>query len=257
MDSILWLRTRTQIPLSPVAPETWPSRLAGCDFLLPLLPLLDWPISSQQDAPYSLADHCIRACELESPLRFCELLRRVGTGGRRFPRKTWGTIHWAATTHSPCVFSSHHEPEGILQSRPEMPLFYFILFYFSEMPLMKVQSQVWWKIRLQCRRPGFSPWTGKIPCRREWQPTPKFLPGESHGQRNPAGYSPWGPKKSDMTKWLFHFFFLSIHLCVTGALKPRDNVVAVFPAWCGCEGLRVPRCISWRNYLLMVYHSPS
>ena len=28
-----------------------------------------------------------------------------------------------------------------------------------------------------------------IPLRREWQPTPVFLPGESHGQRNLAGYS--------------------------------------------------------------------
>ena len=26
--------------------------------------------------------------------------------------------------------------------------------------------------------------------RRAWQPTPVLLPGESHGQRGPAGYSP-------------------------------------------------------------------
>ena len=32
----------------------------------------------------------------------------------------------------------------------------------------------------------------KIPWRREWQPTPVFLPGESHRQRMLAGYSPWG-----------------------------------------------------------------
>ena len=43
----------------------------------------------------------------------------------------------------------------------------------------------------QCRRWGFSPWVGKIPWRRKWQPTPVFLPGESHGQRSLAGYSPW------------------------------------------------------------------
>ena len=45
-------------------------------------------------------------------------------------------------------------------------------------------------------------WVGKIPWRRAWQPTPVFLPGESHGQRNPAGYSPWGRKESDMTERL-------------------------------------------------------
>ena len=35
------------------------------------------------------------------------------------------------------------------------------------------------KIHLQCGRPGFDPWVGKIHWRRAWQPTPVFLPGES------------------------------------------------------------------------------
>ena len=34
------------------------------------------------------------------------------------------------------------------------------------------------------------PWVGKIPWRRKWQPPPVFLPGEAHGQRSLAGYSP-------------------------------------------------------------------
>ena len=34
------------------------------------------------------------------------------------------------------------------------------------------------------------------------QPTPVFLPGESHGQRSLVGYSPWGRKELDMTEWL-------------------------------------------------------
>ena len=37
------------------------------------------------------------------------------------------------------------------------------------------------------------------PWRREWQPTQVLLPGESHGQRSQAGYSPWGQKESDVT----------------------------------------------------------
>ena len=60
----------------------------------------------------------------------------------------------------------------------------------------------WWRICLQCGRPGFDPWVGKIPWRREWLPTPVFWPAESHGQRRLAGYSPWGHKESDMTEWL-------------------------------------------------------
>ena len=38
------------------------------------------------------------------------------------------------------------------------------------------------------------------PLEKEWQPTPVFLPGESHGQRSLAGYSPWGHKELEMTK---------------------------------------------------------
>ena len=33
----------------------------------------------------------------------------------------------------------------------------------------------------RCRRHGFHPWVKKIPWGRKWQPTPIFLPGESHG----------------------------------------------------------------------------
>ena len=38
------------------------------------------------------------------------------------------------------------------------------------------------------------PWVGKTPWRRAWQPTPVFLPGESHAQRSLAGCSPRGHK---------------------------------------------------------------
>ena len=44
------------------------------------------------------------------------------------------------------------------------------------------------------RRFRFDPWVGKSPWRRKWQPTLVFLPGESHGQRSLAVYSPWGHK---------------------------------------------------------------
>ena len=60
---------------------------------------------------------------------------------------------------------------------------------------------------LQCRRPRFSSWAGKIPWRRKWQPTPVLLPGKSHGwMEEPA--SPRGHKESDTTDRLhFHFHF--------------------------------------------------
>ena len=55
----------------------------------------------------------------------------------------------------------------------------------------------------QCRqrqRQGFDPWVGKIPWQRAQQPTPVFLPGESHGQRSLAGYSPQGCTELDSTE---------------------------------------------------------
>ena len=52
----------------------------------------------------------------------------------------------------------------------------------------------------RCKRRRISPWVGKIPWRRKWQPTPVFLPGEFHGQKSLAGYSPWGRKESDTTE---------------------------------------------------------
>lgn len=46
----------------------------------------------------------------------------------------------------------------------------------------------------------FDPLIKKIPWGWAWQPTPVFLPEESHGQRSLEGYSPWGCKESDMTE---------------------------------------------------------
>ena len=60
----------------------------------------------------------------------------------------------------------------------------------------------------QCRRHKrhwFDPWVRKIPWRRKWQPTPVFLPGESHGQRSLAGYSPRGHKESGTNDWATNY----------------------------------------------------
>ena len=59
----------------------------------------------------------------------------------------------------------------------------------------------------QGRRCRFNPWVRKIPWRRRLQPAPVFLPGESYGQRNLAGYSPQSLKDPDTTE----------HACTHGA----------------------------------------
>ena len=88
----------------------------------------------------------------------------------------------------------------------------------------------------QCRkhqRLGFDPWVGNISWRREWQPTPVFLPGKSRGQRSLAGYSPWGLKESDMTEYLSTKTFI-----VSGNGEVGVNLI-YNPVW----GL-----LTWRNF---------
>ena len=68
-----------------------------------------------------------------------------------------------------------------------------ILMTFKKLPLWLS----WQRIHLQCGRPGFDAWVGKIPWRRERLYTPGFWPGEFHGL-----YSPWGHKVSDTTEQL-------------------------------------------------------
>ena len=63
-------------------------------------------------------------------------------------------------------------------------------------------------------------WDRKIPWRRERQPIPVFMPGESHGQGSLVGYSAWGRKESDITEQLslsFHGHF------------PPNWIVCLFP----------------------------
>ena len=75
------------------------------------------------------------------------------------------------------------------------------------------------KTSVQCRRPGFNPWVGKIPWRRKWQPTPVLLPGKFHGLRNP-----WGRKESDTTEATQHthrqFVYIYTHINAAMSICP-------------------------------------
>ena len=48
----------------------------------------------------------------------------------------------------------------------------------------------WWKCKM----------VQPLLRRRQWQPTPVFLPGESQGQRSLVGCHPWGRTELDMTE---------------------------------------------------------
>ena len=95
-----------------------------------------------------------------------------------------------------------------------------------------------------CRRPGFDPWVGKIPWRRKWQPTPVFLPGESHGLRSLVNYSPQCCKESDTTEQLhFHSHFVrQKQCCLFSAMQNRCLGAAqgeIYPVSEWCDGFKI------------------
>ena len=125
----------------------------------------------------------------------------------------------------------------------------------SELPLWLS----WLRICLQCSRPGFDPWVGKIPCRRERLPTPVFGPGEFHGLQFMGSqrvrhdwttftlswsgefrwlYSPWGCKELDMTERLSLSNF-------SRSLWFSISYVVYYPLWVNywvCCELRLNTC---------------
>ena len=86
----------------------------------------------------------------------------------------------------------------------------------------------------------FNPGMGRIPWRRKWQPTPVFLPGESHRQRSLAGYSPWSCKESDTTEHTLTLFILILLFYVTNFSKMLVSLYCPFlfmkkPGWVKVE----------------------
>ena len=95
----------------------------------------------------------------------------------------------------------------------------------------------WQRICLHCRRlrrRWFNSWISEIPWRRAWQPTPIFLPGESHGQRSLAGYR--GCKESNMTEVTEHAC-IAVWQCCDGF---RWTVKGLSHAYTRVPGLETP-----------------
>ena len=126
--------------------------------------------------------------------------------------------HWASVSHPRavtahlslfiCLPHSHSVTMNpglpqCLQSFPGLSLSHSLSYFRASLVAQLVKKKKKKKkTRLQCRKLWFNSWAGKIPWRRAWQPTPVFLPGESHGQRSLADYSPWGHKESDTAERL-------------------------------------------------------
>ena len=87
----------------------------------------------------------------------------------------------------------------------------------------------WWRVGLQWGRPKFDPWVRKIPWRREWLPTPVFLPGDSVGQESPIRGV---PKSRTQLKWLT----VSLHF------SPSAQFLLYFYKSIGAQRIR-----NWNN----------
>ena len=91
----------------------------------------------------------------------------------------------------------------------------------------------------QCRRHKrceFDRWVRRISWNRKWQLTLVFLPGKSHGQKNLAGYSPWGRIESDMTE--------------QGTLTNQPNMQKTFRGLFGLFFKSNPMVVSLSTFLL-------
>ena len=116
------------------------------------------------------------------------------------------------------------------------------------------------------------PLVGKVPWRREWQPSPVFLPGEFHGQRRLAGYSPWSLKESDTTEHIYThagnrngvagalapsrvpFFCLVSNLPHTSSILPAPTgIELIMPGFRHVKGLVHLTCL--RNLVIYGWES--
>ena len=105
-------------------------------------------------------------------------------------------------------------------SRPcEFPLHFCIIYYIHSHSQDFPGGSEGRSVCLQCGRPRFDPWVGKMPWRRKWQPTPELLPGKSLGRRGVVDYSPWGRKESDTTV----VTSLRAHICISVYLSIQTS----------------------------------
>ena len=114
----------------------------------------------------------------------------------------------------------------------------------------------WWlsckESACQCRRWRFNPWVRKIPWRGKLQPTPVFLPGKPHGQRNLSNYSPWGHRRvrHDLAT-------------ATAATRIEELCIHKFPSWVYIWGCVLYRILGTLNLycfeisLPTIFHSGS
>ena len=139
----------------------------------------------------------------------CPLLLSVFSRIRVFPNESALQIRWTKYWNFSFNISSFYEYSGLISFRIDW------------IDLPAVQGTLKSLLQHHSLKAPVLLCSAFFTVRREWQPTPAFLPGEFHGQRRLMGYSLWGCKKSDTTRlnnWA-HFFLKRTKYCW---LKPTS-----------------------------------
>ena len=138
----------------------------------------------------------------------------------------------------------HRELDAVSCDRP----------YGEEYERAQICVEPPWRLRqcricLQCERPGFDSRASQTPWRRDWQPTPVFLPGEFHRQRKLADYSLWGHRESDTTERLTHIYMYKL---MHHWILMYFNKIFILKGWETGKYLSVPRVtgVAWVMCLL-------
>ena len=148
-----------------------------------------------------------------------------------------------------CAYSSYCE--NLILNFKCLHIFIFFMAYIfyihscsrPESSLNQASQVVKW-LKKKSSKCGLGPWFRKTPWRREWQPTPIFLPGKSHEQWNLDGYSPWGCKESVRTWVTEHTGAHYLLLCSQSVRSLQASQWAFDDSpqflhvgaskWCGC-----------------------
>ena len=113
-------------------------------------------------------------------------------------------------------------------------LIFFLLCNRGEMHIIEI-GMTWWlrlyRICLQCRRHGFDPCVKKIPWRKEWQPTPVFLPRESPWTEDPGRLQSMGLQR------------------VGHDWATRPSTYEIFQTWHKAILTESQRCIMWFTWV--------